>query len=62
MQRNYLFYCYSPKLKRFLSENGIKFLHKGLNEGTNKNFWVYERNSQLNSLLTEWSQETEVIE
>lgn len=60
MIKNYLFYCYSPKLKTYLTEKGIKFLHKGLNENTLKNFWVYERNPQLNTLLTEWSLNNEV--
>lgn len=61
MQRNFLFYCYSPNLKKFLSEKGMKFLHRGLNENTQKYFYVYERNEQLNILLTEWSQNNEVI-
>jgi hypothetical protein len=60
MKRNYLFYCYSPNLKNFLTEHGIKFLHKGLNESTQRTFWVYERNVNLNNSLTKWSQYNEV--
>jgi hypothetical protein len=56
MERDNLFYCYSGKLKKFISDKGIKFLHKGLNDKTNKWFFVYVRNEEFYKALTEWSQ------
>ena len=56
MERNDLFYCYSGKLKKFLSGKGIRFLHKGLNDNTNKWFFVYQRDDEFYKALTEWSQ------
>lgn len=51
-----LFYCYSTNLKRFLIEdNNIKYLSKGVNDRTNKNFWLFERTEKLKKCLDEWS-------
>lgn len=53
---NQFFYCYSGKLKSFLIyKNNIRYLHKGHNDKTNKDFWVFYRDEQLNNALTEWS-------
>ena len=56
LKKSDLFYCYSGKLKRFLlKEKKIQYLHKGFNERTQKYFWVFTRNEELNNALTEWS-------
>lgn len=55
MNKSELFYCYSPKLKQYLCGKGIKFLHKGTNDNTNKWFWVFMKSDELNNVLTEWS-------
>lgn len=49
-----MFYCYSPNLKKFLLENGCKYLHIGINQRTNKNFWLFEGDEKLNELLKKW--------
>ena len=41
------FYCYSPVLKCALLKNGFSYLHKGLNEKTNKSFWVFDNTPDL---------------
>jgi len=57
LQKNTLFYCYSGKLKSFLMyKKNLRYLHKGLNDKTQRNFWVFERSEELNDALTEWSQ------
>jgi len=50
-----LFYCYSGKLKQFLCNKGFRFLHKGLNDSTNKQFWVFIKDEKLNEARTQWS-------
>lgn len=46
---NKLFYCYSPILKKALLHNGFRYLHKGINNKTNKHFWVFENSSELDN-------------
>ena len=44
---NKLFYCYSPILKKALLHNKFKYLHTGINNKTNKKFWVFENTNEL---------------
>lgn len=46
-----LFYCYSPMLKKQLTTNGFKYLHKGTHDKTNKTFWVFYGTKELNNFL-----------
>jgi hypothetical protein len=50
-----IFYCYSPNLKSALVNKGINYLHKGINDRTNKTFWVFEGTQALNNFLDIWS-------
>lgn len=52
---NDYFYCYSPNLYRFLRDHDVKYICTGLNEGTMRQFWQYQRNAELNTLLTEYA-------
>jgi hypothetical protein len=51
---NKYFYCYSHPLKSFLLDNGEKSIVSGLHPKTEKKYWVFERNNNLDNLLTEW--------
>ena len=51
---NRYFYCYSYNLKRFLQENGQKFITSSVNTNTLKKFWVFEGTDELNKLLDTW--------
>ena len=51
---NKYFYCYSHPLKSFLLNNGEKSIVSGLHPKTEKRYWVFERNNNLDNLLTEW--------
>jgi hypothetical protein len=51
-----LFYCYSIALFHFLKANGFFYLAKGLNENTNKNYWVFVRTPDFLEALTTWGQ------
>ena len=56
MDKKDIFYCYSPKLKKFLgAKKQIRYLHQGINTSTNKSFWVYIRTEELGAALTEWT-------
>lgn len=48
------YYCYSWPLKEFLRSNGEKSIVSGLHPKTQKKYWVFERNRNLDKLLTEW--------
>ena len=49
-----LYYCYSYPLKKFLKDNGEYILVKGINPNNLKRYWVFEKNENLDKLLTEW--------
>ena len=56
MEQNDLFYCYSPKLKKFLTNTkNIRFLHQGINTSSNRSFWVFIRTDELGLALAEWT-------
>lgn len=48
------FYCYSWPLKEFLRLHSEISIVSGLHPNTNKKYWVFERNDNLNKLLDEW--------
>lgn len=51
-----LFYCYSSRLKKFLGNTkSIRHIAKGVNEKTNKRFWLFFRTTELIEALDEWS-------
>jgi hypothetical protein len=49
-----LFYCYSTHLKDFFVKHGLRFLHMGMHNKTQRKFYVFDGNEQLNSLLQQW--------
>ena len=50
-----LYCCYSINLRKFLTENGVKYEICALNPNSNQMFRVYVRNEKLDELLTKWS-------
>lgn len=54
MNKKY-YYCYSHPQKDFLITNGLMYVIKGIHPDTQKRYWVFERNDELNSLLTKWT-------
>lgn len=51
-----LFYCYSINLFHFLKANGFFYLAKGLNENTNRNYWVFLRTHEFGEALASWDE------
>lgn len=50
-----IYYCYSYPLKTFLMQNGEQMLASSIHPKTFKKFWMFERNDNLDDLLTKWS-------
>ncbi len=50
-----IYFCYSPKQNHYLQREGLRVIGEGLNKNTGKSFWQYERGTELDRLLDEWS-------
>lgn len=50
-----LYCCYSIDLRNFLKNNGVQYKIVAQNPNSQRIFWVYVRNSELDKLLSEWS-------
>lgn len=51
---NNFFFCYSINLLRYLRNNGIENIAKGINPRTSKTYWMFQRSSLLDSYLNQW--------
>ena len=50
MNKN-VFYCYSPTLKKELNDIGERYINKGTNPSTNREFWVFLYTPELVAYL-----------
>lgn len=50
-----LYTCYSLNLRNYLNSNGLKYKLAARNPNSNKLFWVYVKDKQLNDLLVQWA-------
>lgn len=48
------FYCYSPRLRRFIREGGTRWIEKGVNPKSGYPYWVFEHCKRLEELLKEY--------
>lgn len=55
-RKNKYFYCYSNNLKNRLLEEGERFICVGINERSNKRFWLFEQSEKLSEVLTDWKE------
>lgn len=51
---NKYFYCYSPGMKKFFCDNGLRYITKSVHEKTMKPFWVFESGDKVTELLEKW--------
>lgn len=52
---NRFYYCYSYPQKKFLVDNGLRYIIKGIHPNSGKTYWVFDRNDiLLDELLTKW--------
>lgn len=56
-ERTAYFYCYNPKLRKFLGLSGLRWAYKGFNNKTHKYYWTFERNEELNNLIKVYKME-----
>lgn len=52
---NDYFYCYSPQLKKRLLDAGERFICVGLNESTQRKFWLFKQGDALAEVLVDWT-------
>lgn len=45
------FYCYSSKLRKFIRDQGIRWVDKGINNNSGKPFWMFERGNELDEVI-----------
>ena len=55
MDNETYFYCYSPQLKTKLLTEGERFICVGLNESTQRKFWLFKQTEALGEVLAKWS-------
>lgn len=54
MRNEKYYYCYSYPQKKYLMDNGEKYVLKGVHTTSQKTYWVFERNEKLDELLNNW--------
>lgn len=54
---NTIFYCYSPTLKNELLGIGEKYIAKGINQNTNRNYWCFLYTNKLVNYLDQRKKE-----
>lgn len=54
MENQDLFYCYSARLRRFIRDNGDRWIDKGIHRESNKPYWVFKRSTKLDRLIEEY--------
>ena len=45
-------------MRRYLNDNGCRYILCGLNPNSKDTFWVFERTEQLNKLVKRWFDHT----
>lgn len=56
LKKSDLYNCHSLKLFHFLKGKGFYYISKGLNEKTNRSYWVFEKTGEFCAALDEWDQ------
>ena len=54
-----LYCCYSIGLRNYLRDNGVEYKLCALNPNSQKRFWVYIKDENLDALLCKWSSKTQ---
>lgn len=57
MKKVSYFYCYSPRLRKFLDQNGTRWVGRDVHHKTKKTFWVFEQSTRLSNLLIQYNKE-----
>lgn len=49
-----VFKCYSKTFKRYLCDNGMRYLIVAVDIVNGKTFWLFERNNRFKALADQW--------
>lgn len=56
-QNKDLFYCYNPKMRRFLREaKNIRWIEKGVNKNSGFPYWIFKRSLILDKAIREFKE------
>jgi hypothetical protein len=56
-EKNDLYFCYSPKQKKFLCKvKNISYISKGIHEESKRTYWLFLKTNELSKSLREWSE------
>lgn len=50
-----VFYCYSLKLKNYLTKHNIQYIDKGKDDENNLNYWVFLKTDELFKLIHDYN-------
>lgn len=53
------FYCYNPKLRKFLGENGLSWIDRDINPSNGFPYWTFAQSTQLGRLIKEYNKARE---
>lgn len=56
------FYCYNPKLHKFLEQNGIDYFLKAKSVKDNKIFTMYKKSKKLSNCIAKYKELNNEIE
>lgn len=51
MDRDKYYFCYSQNLMKFLKDNNEEWICIGVNDKTNRKYWLFEKTDSLKKLL-----------
>ena len=54
-KQNKFFYCHNAKLRRFLTDNGVNWTDRGINETSGRPFWVFASDERFEKHLGEYN-------
>lgn len=57
VERTTYFYCYNPKVRKFLGLAGLRWEWKGVHDNTKRTYWTFERSEELDRLITRYQNE-----
>lgn len=49
------YYCYSTRLYHFLTSVKFRYISEGINQSTNKKYWMYEKSQTLDLAINEYN-------
>lgn len=49
------FYCYNPRLRKFLNQNGLTWLERGVNENSESPYWTFWQSERLSELIKDYN-------